>query len=85
MFTTQIQVEDGSLSDYTLIRNTLKRKLFKAISNNKNENGVFNRRVSIGDSFMKQGEFPQIVKDVLNAVRRTGKAFSFTVIRTDHK
>jgi hypothetical protein len=77
-FVTRIQLEEGTSADYQLLNSLLKKNSFTVIPKEKK---AIKRRSVQDSTFVIQGTISTITQTVLNAARKTGRTFSFTVIK----
>ncbi|MCG2613268.1 hypothetical protein LZZ85_03215 [Terrimonas sp. NA20] len=77
-FVTRIQLEEGTSADYQLLSSLLKKKAFIVLL--KEKGGAKNRNER-DRTFVTQGTISNITQTVLSAARKTGRTFSFTVIK----
>ncbi|MBO9659773.1 MAG: hypothetical protein J7527_13205 [Chitinophagaceae bacterium] len=72
-FITTIKLEEGTSTDYQLLSTLLKKSSFTITSEQK--------KVLKDRTFISHGTISSISQDVLKAARKTGRTFSFMIIR----
>ncbi|MET0244862.1 MAG: hypothetical protein ABW174_15395 [Flavitalea sp.] len=78
-FTASIQLQNADTSDYKILSRQLKDHSFHEVSENKQVLKLKDKPVTL--KFFKLGSWQPIVTEVMSAARKTGRAFTFTVMK----
>jgi hypothetical protein len=81
-YITKIKLQDAAEQDYNLLITELKQRSFSTYSEGapKISKSAFSQLSA--SHFIRKGNIIQeVIDDVLSAARRTGKKFSFTIIK----
>jgi len=79
-FITKVALLDATEQDYANLHTELSKLLFK---NNKKRNAIVTDSLTQQVEYIREGDITlqQVTGDAWNAARRTGKKYTFTVIR----
>lgn len=78
-FTVTIQLFEGANSDYEILHRQLVQASFLLMAAEDNGNHYAVAR----KTYMREGTIQEVTNTVFGAARKTGKKFSFTLIRND--
>lgn len=78
-FTVTIQLFEGTNSDYEILHRELSQASFILLASTETGNDYAVAR----KTYMRNGTMQEITNTVFTAARKTGKKFSFTLIRND--
>jgi hypothetical protein len=82
VYITKIKLQDAAEQDYHLLKTELKHRSFDPYEGSAGWHSKSAFHPLPANHFIKKGNIIQdVIDDVLSAARRTGKEFSFTIIR----